>query len=218
MSNLITNIVIFHTKLGCDDESSTDEEQGEKILYYYPDETSLYKQISRINMLEGLIGFSSKFTNETIDVVILKDTTIVFSLVEKDIWIIITMNNSTSPSSLNRLHSNNDDLVSVSYNNLKNSDIYATSSTGLIESITRMYKTFLLLHGDLNEILFNNDINSNKSIKIHSVCDVRKKIRKLHKVSIYVSIYLCIYLCMYLSIYVSIYLCIYLINCLSNSN
>ena len=40
----LTNVIIFHRKLGCIDESATDEEQGEKVLYFYP-ETSLYWQV-----------------------------------------------------------------------------------------------------------------------------------------------------------------------------
>ena len=34
--------IIFHRQLGSNDESATDEEQGEKILYYYPPDTPLY--------------------------------------------------------------------------------------------------------------------------------------------------------------------------------
>ena len=41
----IANVIIFHRKLGCQDESATDEEQSEKILFYYPN-TSLYWQVS----------------------------------------------------------------------------------------------------------------------------------------------------------------------------
>lgn len=37
--------VIFHRKLGSTDESSTDEEQGEKILYYYPPDIPIYWQV-----------------------------------------------------------------------------------------------------------------------------------------------------------------------------
>lgn len=40
----IVNLIIFHRKLGCIDEAATDEEQGEKVLYYYPP-TPLYDQV-----------------------------------------------------------------------------------------------------------------------------------------------------------------------------
>lgn len=41
----IKNLVVFDRRLGCTDESATDEEQAEKILYYYPEQTSLYMQV-----------------------------------------------------------------------------------------------------------------------------------------------------------------------------
>jgi hypothetical protein len=40
----IVNLIVFHRKLGCIDEAATDEEQGEKVLYYYPP-TPLYDQV-----------------------------------------------------------------------------------------------------------------------------------------------------------------------------
>lgn len=41
----IKNLVVFNRRLGCTDESATDEEQAEKILYYYPEDASLYSQV-----------------------------------------------------------------------------------------------------------------------------------------------------------------------------
>lgn len=92
----LTHLIIFHRRLGCIDESATDEEQGEKVLYYYP-KTSLYWQLSRINMLEGLIEFSSKFSKDIdIDIVIMQNTTWVFYQCEPDIWIVVGMSNVPS--------------------------------------------------------------------------------------------------------------------------
>jgi hypothetical protein len=51
MDSSVLNIIIFNRKLGSTDESSTDEEQGEKILFFYPQSTSLYWQVlNAINM------------------------------------------------------------------------------------------------------------------------------------------------------------------------
>lgn len=50
----IKNLVVFDRRLGCTDESATDEEQAEKILYYYPQQTSLYMQvIQQCNYISG---------------------------------------------------------------------------------------------------------------------------------------------------------------------
>jgi hypothetical protein len=51
-SGYIKNLVVFNRRLGCTDESATDEEQAEKILYYYPERTSLYMQV-RITTLQA---------------------------------------------------------------------------------------------------------------------------------------------------------------------
>ncbi len=47
-ANDILLCIIFHRQLGSNDESATDAEQGEKLLFYYPQETPLYNKISRL--------------------------------------------------------------------------------------------------------------------------------------------------------------------------
>jgi hypothetical protein len=41
----VATAVIFDRTLGCADESATDAEQGEKILYYYPPYVTLDQQV-----------------------------------------------------------------------------------------------------------------------------------------------------------------------------
>jgi hypothetical protein len=53
-------LVAFHKRLGCDDESSTDEEQAERILYYYPEATPITVQLSRVGMIQSMIDFAEK--------------------------------------------------------------------------------------------------------------------------------------------------------------
>ena len=57
----IKNLVVFNRRLGCTDESATDEEQAEKILYYYPEDASLYSQVREweSNGVEGKLWFCS---------------------------------------------------------------------------------------------------------------------------------------------------------------
>lgn len=74
-------------QLGSMDESATDEEQGEKILYYYPRDVSVYWQVcrfcssmiriticqlSKMTMVESLMEFSNKFCPDPIDVVVME--------------------------------------------------------------------------------------------------------------------------------------------------
>ena len=93
----VATAVIFDRTLGCADESATDAEQGEKILYYYPPYVTLDQQVSllywptdyklglkkivitnfclqltKVNMLEGLIEFSNKFSSEPLDIIVME--------------------------------------------------------------------------------------------------------------------------------------------------
>jgi hypothetical protein len=47
----IVNAIIFHRQMGSLDESSSDIEQGEKILYYHPADTPLYQQVLKTGFL-----------------------------------------------------------------------------------------------------------------------------------------------------------------------
>ena len=58
---MIDELYVFYRSIGCNDESATDEEQGEKMLYSYPPGKSLNDQLGRVMMLEGLIDFTCKF-------------------------------------------------------------------------------------------------------------------------------------------------------------
>ena len=58
--------MVVHRGMGCTDEASSDAEQAEKILYFHPTETSMNEKLTKINMLEGLIDFTSKFSTENI--------------------------------------------------------------------------------------------------------------------------------------------------------
>ena len=42
----VSTCIVLDRRLGCADESATDEEQGEKILYYYPPNITLDQQVS----------------------------------------------------------------------------------------------------------------------------------------------------------------------------
>ena len=62
--------VVFHCKLGSVDESSTDDEQKERILFYYPPDVSISNQLSKLSMLEGLIaeGWRKDVTGREADI------------------------------------------------------------------------------------------------------------------------------------------------------
>ncbi len=66
------HFIIIHRDIGSQDESSTDEEQGDKILFFHPEDTSLYNQLSKLIMLESLIEFNRKFSKHSLEFVVMQ--------------------------------------------------------------------------------------------------------------------------------------------------
>ena len=65
--------IVLCRDLGCIDDTASEEEQYEKILYYYPEDTRIAAQLQRANLCEGLIDFSTRFSeNEPLDTVTMK--------------------------------------------------------------------------------------------------------------------------------------------------
>jgi hypothetical protein len=84
----LSTLVVLSRRLGCDDESASDDEQAEKILYFYPPSTPLERQLSRVTMIEGLIEFAGKFSSDPIDTVMMEKQLWSFFPAEPDVWIV----------------------------------------------------------------------------------------------------------------------------------
>ncbi len=144
--------------MGCDDESATDEEQAEKILYYYPESESLNDQLNKINMVEGLIDFATKFSVDAISTVVMQQNTWAFYECEKNIWVIAAVDsqslNSSSPDEFTHNHQSN---------------TYALEA-----SLRSLYSMYFTTHGPLQL-----QLGSGQGDEIQSVKTLRKQIRKL---------------------------------------
>lgn len=145
---------IVHRDMGCADESSTDEEQAEKILFSYPYDLSLYSQLTKINMLEGLIEFTNKFSSESLDTAVMETNTWGFLECEPNIWIMVAIDNGANFS-----------------------DKHRPNSCGIKASLLHLYTTFSTFHGSLISAL--GGINGNGWENLASVQSMRKHIRKL---------------------------------------
>ena len=53
--------LLYHTQLGCADESATEEEQLEKVLWYHPESDTPAERLERLSLCEGLSAFASAF-------------------------------------------------------------------------------------------------------------------------------------------------------------
>jgi hypothetical protein len=156
---MISHLIAFHRQLGCNDESSTDEEQAERILYYYPERTSVSARLSRVGVLESLIEFANKFSSESIDVVVMDNSTWSFLECEKDCWIVCGVSHDLMSSNQN---------LPLFFDHIPN-------GTGLIDGLTKMFRLYLTFYGEVNDSLRRD----NGWESIARVMDSRKKIRKL---------------------------------------
>lgn len=149
---------IVHRGMGCDDESATDDEQAEKILYYYPETENLNDQLNKINMVEGLIDFATKFSIDAISTVVMQQNTWAFFECEKNIWVIIAVDsqslNDSSPDDFTHSHQAN---------------TYAFEL-----SLRSLYSMYFTTHGPIQLQLGNSEVDSIQCVKT-----LRKRIRKL---------------------------------------
>lgn len=159
-SNATQFAFIVHRGMGCDDESATDEEQAEKILYYYPEGADLNEQLNKINMVEGLIDFATKFCVDSINTVVMQQYTWVFSECEKDIWIILAVDSQLT---------DHPDGLDLTFSHQPNS--YAMET-----SVRNFYSSYYLTHGSIQQRLTGGSDDAVGPIE--NVKSLRKQIRK----------------------------------------
>ena len=151
-------VFIVHRIMGCDDESATDEEQAEKILYYYPESESLNDQLNKINMVEGLIDFATKFSVDAISTVVMQQNTWAFYECEKNIWVIAAVDSQSLNSS-----------SSDEFTHNHQSNTYALEA-----SLRSLYSMYFTTHGALQLQLGSGLVDAIQIVKT-----LRKQIRKL---------------------------------------
>lgn len=146
-------LFIVHREMGCADESSTDEEQAEKILFSYPYNLSLYNQLTKINMLEGLIEFTNKFSSESLDSVVMESNTWSFLECEPNIWIMMAIDNGAN-------------II----------DKHRPNSCAMKASLHHLYTSLSTFHGSLNSAL--GGVNGNGWKNLAFIQSMRKHTRK----------------------------------------
>jgi hypothetical protein len=155
---MISTLCVFYRPIGCNDEASTDEEQGEKILYYYPEDTALSRQLTRLTMVEGLIEFSSRFSSTALETVVMEKQTWAFLQCEPDLWIVGATDNQPADATANEDHRR-------------------PNGTAFVDTLMKLYRLYCLFRGNiLDSIRGVNDLGLER---IRLVQEERKIIRKL---------------------------------------
>jgi len=181
---MLSSIIISHSKLSCNDESATLDEQSEKILYYYPESTTISEQLTQIGCLESLVQFSNTFSDNNIDYVLLKNSTWGFLECEENLWIYVNIrhpNNSSegvdpfSKSSSSSSSSSSNTTTSTS-NEAYSHALHIPNGGLLADIITKLYRMYTVFHGSINEVLFPNPLSWTEILKAR---ELRKRARKL---------------------------------------
>lgn len=172
---MLSSVIISHSKLSCNDESATLDEQAEKILYYYPESTSVAEQLTQIGCLESLVQFSNTFSNKSnnIDYVLLKNSIWGFLECEENLWIYI---NIKHPSNSGSEVPSKSASTSASQDAFSNHALHIPNGDVLIDIITKLYRMYMTFHGSINSILFSNIGSWNEILRAR---DLRKRSRKL---------------------------------------
>ena len=171
-NQMIRTLCVFYRPIGCADEASTDEEQGEKILYYYP-EASLSKQLSRVTMLEGLIEFTAKFSKAPIETAMMENQTWAFVQCEPELWIVAAVDNDSGVA----------EAASTSFEDSQSdrgqqqNQHHRPNGMCFFDALMKMYRVFCLLRGNLVNVIRGK--NGSGMEHVQKVQDERKRTRKL---------------------------------------
>jgi hypothetical protein len=156
---------IVHRGMGCDDESATDEEQAEKILFYYPRLTTVADQLSKINMVEGLIDFAAKFSVDSISTVVMQQYTWAFLECEPGVWFVVAMDSQVHPYD----HANDSGLVQGTHQ---------PNTHAMEASLRNMYEMYCTTNGSIRSAL-ESDITNTSADLIARVKALRKQNLKI---------------------------------------
>jgi hypothetical protein len=161
-SDHLSYFLIFHRRLGCSDESSTDDEQRERVLYFYPQDTSVAAQLSKLSMVEGLIEFTNKFSQDPVEYITMTEDTWAFLQCEKDTWLAVAVKNDSKPKRHSMLPFR-----------------HRPNGPALLKTLQQIYQLYATFHGSLAESLEGKSGTGWGTIE--EVQRLKKGIRKIYQ-------------------------------------
>lgn len=179
MNSPITTFIVLHRTLGSADESASEIEQKDKILYYYPESTPISIQLNRCNMIEGIIDFFTKFSydDDCIESVLMERQLWSFVRCDCDnnLWIVAAMNTDSTYTGSKE--------YSVEDSTNSNPSKYQAYTDGLRDSIKKLYRIYSIFHPTISQVLTRKHFESTEVRSgwelIRHVQSLRKKSRKL---------------------------------------
>lgn len=166
----LQEILILHRKLDYADEDATLEEQSEKILYFYSsnlDARDIKEQLSIATLAEALIELTNKFSNESIQTVVMHRKFWTFMECEPGIWIIIAFINNSEAITSAKYNPNN-----ITSDQIMTTDVYHSF-------LQNFYSLYYSMNGSIQSFLVGSHKNGLRIID--SIMALQKKIRKIKK-------------------------------------
>lgn len=172
--------LILHRDLGSADENASDIEQGSKILYYHPASTTLNDQLNTCNLVEGIIDFFQKFAEDgdAPDVIFM----------HKRIWSICRCDGPSHNVYMVMSLPSQEKIELPMWKSQENGNsdgksVNTSYSTGMHDTIVRMYRLYMLWHPRISDSLAGKDRpevdDSETGWKMIEIVQIlRKKIRK----------------------------------------
>lgn len=149
----LSSLCCFDQRLGCDDEQATLDEQGDRILYYFPAHVPLGEQLRHVGMLEGFIAFSRSLSHRRrgCHAVHLNKRRYVFCEPEPDIWIVaLLVNQEISVTPAAQFVATTDPALLEQRQRFDSSTIDDSSLSELLESLYQAHVTF---YGSISRVL-----------------------------------------------------------------
>ena len=163
----INYFAIIHERLGTNDDSASDNEVMDRILYYYPFEATNGERLSTLKFIESMIVIGLKFSkdfNDGIKTVTMKKSTIGFIEVENDCWFVVSILN--------------DGGINKGIINLRPQlFVHRPNSQSILGAMKHLYFIITTTNGSINALLSGEDNEGWEHIE--TVRIARKRYRKL---------------------------------------
>jgi hypothetical protein len=137
LSDRIQDLIVLHRGLDNSDEDASNEEQGQKILYFYSaggGVVDTVHQLSTVTMIESLLELVNKFSKTPIQSVVMHKKSWNFLEVEPSIWLAVSVLNDHAAASTT-----------------SQPQIYTTK--GVDHFLRNLYDLFLCFHGTIDGFL-----------------------------------------------------------------
>ncbi|KAJ5066785.1 vacuolar fusion protein ccz1 [Anaeramoeba ignava] len=131
--------------------SKSEETETDKIIFYYPETTTLKEQLQNVGLIEALTAYSLSFSNKKCNSLHLEKNRYVFFEPEKDYWLVLIISNPFTYKM-----KGNEKIQKFKFNLL--------SDQTLLQILKNSYRIFYMFYQTFNDLVQKNSVLYLKSI------------------------------------------------------